>query len=87
MIKFVWIILVMFLFGCTKPAEESHRVNTQFSVEKLFTHEGCSVYRFEDNRYHYYVKCNNSSAVIEQYSQTCGKGHTCTYSDNIETEY
>ena len=56
-------VLGLAITGCTKDPE---RVNTAgaggFQVNTLFTHEGCTVYRFYDARTVYYVKCENGSA-------------------------
>lgn len=34
--------------------------NKDIRVTKLFTHEGCSVYRFHDMEYVYYADCRGS---------------------------
>lgn len=51
------------LGGCTKPAESSvHTGNGGgFKVEKLFTVDGCTVYRFLDSRYYYFTNCPGST--------------------------
>jgi len=55
--------------GCGKPAETSTSVGRDFVVDKLFTHEGCSVYRFSDGGYNrYYTNCNGST----NWSESCG---------------
>ena len=66
------------LVGCQKPAEESQRKG-DFKVEKLFTYEGCSVYRFYDDRTVYYTNCNGQT----QSSHSCGKG--CSTTDIVST--
>lgn len=65
------------LTGCYKPAEESQRVGA-FKVEKLFTHEGCTVYRFSDSRPIYYTDCTST-----HWSRSCGKN--CTHDESVET--
>lgn len=51
------------LSGCARdPVETSRTDNPQINVEKLFEHEGCSVYRFMDNgSYVYYSNCQGST--------------------------
>ena len=67
------IALVALLAGCSKQAETSTAVGAEFVVDKLFTHEGCTVYRFNDggnNRY--YTNCQGST----NWTENCGKGCT-----------
>jgi len=71
-------MLAILLVGCKKPPEESNS-RGEFKVEKLFTHEGCSVYRFYDDRTVYYTNCNGETA----YRQSCGKN--CSRDDNVTT--
>jgi hypothetical protein len=67
------------LVACQKASEQAI-TSGEFKVEKLFTHEGCTVYRFYDDRTVYYTNCNGST----QSSHSCGKG--CTHIDNVTTE-
>jgi len=66
------LLLMAALAGCreaTPPATSS--VNSGFNVEKLFSTEGCSVYRFIDGGYRrYFTNCSGSTS----WSQDCGKG-------------
>lgn len=58
------------LAGCNKPAETSTAVGREFVVDKLFTHEGCTVYRFEDGgNKRYFTNCNGSM----NWRESCGK--------------
>jgi len=66
------------LVGCTKPAEESIK-RGEFDVQKLFTYEGCTVYRFRDDRNIYYTNCNGST----QHLESCGKN--CSYQEIVPT--
>lgn len=75
--KLIVMLALVILAGCTKPAEKAHQVNTNFKVETLFTHDGCTVYRFEDGRVHYFTDCSGSTST----TASCGKG--CTYVDGI----
>ena len=67
---FTWTIIlgsVVWLTACQKDAEQTARAGTEFKVEKLFTHEGCTVYRFFDDRTVYYTNCQGST------QSNCGK--------------
>ena len=66
------------LVGCQKQAEEMQHKG-EFKVEKLFTFEGCSVYRFRDDRTVYYTNCNGSTHS----TYNCGKG--CSRDDVVST--
>lgn len=58
------------LAGCGKPAESSVRVGSDFEVDKLFTVDGCAVYRFSDaGHLRYFTNCSGSTA----YSVSSGK--------------
>lgn len=59
--------------GCSKPAETSTAVGVEFVVDKLFTHEGCTVYRFYDGGgARYFTNCQGST----NWTEHCGKGCT-----------
>ena len=61
------------LSGCQKQAEATQPVGNGFTVEKLFTVEGCSVYRFTDAlRPIYYTNCSGATHTTE----SCGKNCT-----------
>lgn len=53
-----------------------------YHVVKLFTKDGCTVYRFRDNRDHYFTNCNG--AVSETQSHKDGK-NTYYYDETIPT--
>ncbi|MNU30407.1 hypothetical protein D3C71_188920 [compost metagenome] len=61
------------LVGCGRsPVEQSNTNNPNISVAKLFDHEGCSVYRFEDggNGTVYYTNCEGSAQFRQGKHQT-----------------
>ena len=71
--------IALALTGCTKPAETSTQVGLEFVVDKLFTHEGCTVYRFSDGGHsRYFTNCSGSVS----WAESCGKG--CTRSMNVD---
>jgi hypothetical protein len=56
--------------------------NEGIDVHQLFTHDGCTVYRFRDGGYHYYVTCARGPAqTISPVS--CGKN--CVRDEEIFT--
>lgn len=69
---------VIFLTACQKDAESLARVGHDFKVEKLFTHEGCTVYRFDDTRTVYYTNCQGST------QSSCGKNCQQTVDTKVE---
>ena len=76
--KILIILAVALLAGCGKPAETSTAVGKEFVVDKLFTHEGCTVYRFYDGgNSRYYTNCGSTA-----WTRQCGKG--CTRQEGID---
>ena len=77
--------LAISVSSCTKGGIETTKANDnpEFIVEKLFTHDGCIVYRFSDiGRVRYFVKCGcNNSGV--RWEDSCGKN--CTEEYDIQT--
>jgi outer membrane biogenesis lipoprotein LolB len=71
------VIAVALLLACGVPAERSEQTTNQnVRVDRLFTHDGCTVYRFEDAGYfRYFVRCDNGSAHVE-WTEGCGKNRT-----------
>lgn len=62
---------VVGLAGCQKPAQ-SASYSGGFNVEKLFTVDDCTVYRFMDDRTVYFTNCHGTTS----YQRNCGKGCT-----------
>lgn len=84
MTKMLLFIALFLLAGCEKqPMSIESTENVDFKVEKLFTHDGCTVYRFYDYRNHYYTDCRGRTTST--YSTSCGKGCTSTHYDEVET--
>lgn len=79
MTKTLIILAVALLTGCFKPAETSTSAGREFVVDKLFTHEGCTVYRFYDGgNSRYYTNCQGSTT----WREGCGKN--CTRDMDID---
>lgn len=73
------------LIACdAKPAEESRVVGPQgsYKVDRLFTVDGCTVYRFDDGgRSRYFTNCGGSA--MSEHTESCGKGCTRHVDDSI----
>ena len=74
----------MLLTGCEKtPVNRTGTNNPEVLVDTLFTHEGCTVYRFTDSgHFHYYTKCNTGTSETLS-TQSCGKN--CTQQESIQS--
>ena len=68
-----------------KGEERDQTTNNEYDVDKLFTKDGCSVFRFVDNhRYHYWVNCTGS--VASDVTEICGKNCYEKYEEVIPTK-
>jgi hypothetical protein len=85
----LFLVAALFLSGCIKQAESTAAsTNANVDVERLFTADGCTVYRFYDNgEHHYFSKCKGAirSEVDSTVSRSCGKGCTTDIPDTIVT--
>lgn len=79
----VLVAATLLLAGCTNdndPVSRSSTDNSQIPIDKMFTHEGCTIYRFDDaGHYHYWADCRGSVSS----TQTCGRN--CTHEDGVPT--
>ena len=58
------VAVVPLLLGCRNDAlTESATDNHKYTVDLLFTHDGCRVYRFYDMRYRYFVRCDGATTA------------------------
>lgn len=70
--KCLIIVATLLLAGCYEkiPAQEVSVVQGGYHVDKLFTVDGCTVYRFQDNSYNrYFTNCSGST----QWHESAGK--------------
>lgn len=63
--------------------EATTKTETGYRVSKLFTHEGCTVYRFYDDSDRYFTKCDGQAATTS-WRRSCGKN--CIQPESISTE-
>ncbi|MFJ2549560.1 hypothetical protein ACIOVF_24280 [Pseudomonas sp. NPDC087612] len=66
------LLLLATLAGCREPDKPAATVVAgTYKVDKLFTVDGCTVYRFLDGGgYKYFTNCSGTTA----WSEDCGKG-------------
>lgn len=70
------VLAALALSSCTKRAEVvTQSSNPNIVVEKLFTHDGITVYRFEDQGRSIYF---SKPAMDFKHAYGCGKGCTAT---------
>lgn len=82
--RLIALMVLMTLAACERPAESTApTTNNEYNVERLFTTDGCTVYRFHDNftRY-YFVKCDAGQHGT-QWQENCGKN--CNRSVEVPT--
>lgn len=67
------------LAGCTKQAESTQQAGVEFTVERLFTVDGCTVHRFHDGGYaRYFTNCKGSVS----WERPCGKA--CKQPESVD---
>lgn len=66
-------LVTLSLFGCYGEAEMSQPAGVGFQVDKLFTVEGCTVYRFYDAGRRYFTDCKGSTEWQESCGKNCSK--------------
>ncbi len=72
-------------YPAKKPVASTPTNNPNIAVETLFTHDGCTVFRFFDSFYHYYARCDGAPPSATTISSVeCGRG--CTREDEIKTD-
>lgn len=79
--------LLAALTGCNeKAAEASSAAGVEFRVDRLFKHDGCTVYRFDDGgRSRYFAKCEGAATSHMEWRESCGKN--CTRPVDFPTGY
>lgn len=63
------LIAPMVLISCEEPLSKSKTNNAEYTIEYLFKHDGCKVFKFRDyGSKVYFTKCGST-----QYEERCGK--------------
>jgi len=71
------LLVLLILIGCSKaPISSKETNNKNIKVELLFTHNGCNIYRFTDERHVYFSDCSQNFKT--SHSESCGKNCTRT---------
>ena len=66
------VTVLALLAGCSKAPESAVQVNREFQVDRLFTYEGCTVFRFEDAGYRrYYTDCKGTTSAYQTSGKNC----------------
>lgn len=65
---------VVVLLGCEKPAESSASAGVEFRIDRLFTHDGCTLYRFSDAGARYFASCDGAYSAEVSWHESCGNG-------------
>ncbi len=82
--KVLGLLFFVPLAACVNSAVGStHSNNPDIDVETLFVHDGCTVYRFRDASYHYFVRCQAAPTVATLSQVSCGKN--CVRAEEIPT--
>lgn len=79
---------IVLLTGCIEdPVATDATDNAAMTVDRLFTHDGCSVYRFWDaGHLHYYTDCSGGTDAGHSETQSTGKSaYTRTEYEHIPT--
>lgn len=75
------LILLLVLSGCVSEGEkvkiQSEDLQYDYEVRLLFIKDNCKVYRFTDQRYHYFTDCGETMTTVY-----CGKN--CLRQENIK---
>ena len=83
----IFLIFAAALAGCSENTTESveHAGVGGFEVARLFTHEGCTVYRFYDGGSRYFANCNGSATTSWRRAMPCGKNCTRVEHQQVPT--
>lgn len=68
---------IFILLSCSAdPVARTVTDNSQIPVDTLFTKDDCTVYRFADGGYHYFVKCKGVASASTMTTESCGENCT-----------
>jgi len=84
-------MVAVMISGCEKAPESVTHAGGDFQVGRLFTVDGCSVYRFDDaGRAVYFTNCNGSTQFTQKCSSKCSRqvdvsgGKESNYQENYQ---
>ena len=74
------VLCIVFLMEAFGPTEEQKKIQIISEID------GCKVYRFYDNNYHYVTRCGDKVTTQKNWSEYCGKGCTRRKTEELVTE-
>lgn len=78
--------LGLVIAACAKAPTGGTVQHGDFNVSKLFTVDGCTVYRFYDSGdFKYFTKCERAESSSISGEEYCGKN--CVHKNDIGTRY
>ena len=82
--KLIIFAVALLLFSCAIPGEkqEVQGVSSNFKIEKLFTIEGATIYRFMDAGHYRYFLLGDGRMTNQTTTQSAGKG-TSSHDDGV----
>lgn len=83
-IAMILAVAVLLLAGCDKDPEAVTQVGSDFKVGRLFTTEGCTVYRFYDGGRNVYFT-NSTGSTSSSYSSGAGKSRSTRNTEVMTT--
>jgi len=76
------VIGISFVTSYIIISQDNPILNSSYDVNRLFTKDGCTVYRFMDkSAYHYFINCNGST--IKNITEICGKNCYERYEETV----
>jgi hypothetical protein len=80
----IWTALLLLACDSPAPAGPIEQGHAKATAGVLFEIDGCKVYRFTDERYHYFARCQDRVSVLETQCRQQGKALICA-SEETET--
>jgi len=74
----------IFLVNCFAPSDEELAEWRKPQIVQEF--DGCKVYRFYDNNYHYITRCGSKITTQQNWDEYCGKACTHHRTEELTTE-
>ena len=79
----VWFIIILLYMGFGPSQEQLAKDRSMQVIQEI---DGCKVYRFYDNTYHYITRCGADVTTRKNWNEDCGKACTRHRTEDITTE-